>query len=116
MKKMPESDMGTRATWNVEGKKARRLTNRSGPSRKTCTSKVLGLESYMFDVGNAKYAAKFQKSMDAIIAIHIQREYKGGPNIAEVIRDLVLPSKKPTTLPNWNKCPKLFAGIEEHLP
>jgi hypothetical protein len=44
----------------------------------------------MFDVGNAKYAAKFQKSADAI-AIHIQREYKGGPNIAKAIRDLVLP-------------------------
>ncbi len=38
-----------------------------------------------------KYAAIFQKSVDAI-AIHIQREYKGGPNIAKAIRDLVLPS------------------------
>ena len=45
----------------------------------------------MFDVRNAKYAAKFQKSLDAI-AIHIQRECKGGPDIAKTIRDLVLPS------------------------
>ncbi len=29
--------------------------------------------------------------MDAI-AIHIQHEYKGGPNIAKAIRDLALPS------------------------
>ncbi len=33
---------------------------------------------------NAKYAAKFQKSLDAI-AIHIQREYKGKPNVAKAI-------------------------------
>jgi hypothetical protein len=33
----------------------------------------------------------FKKSVDAI-AIHIQCEYKGGPNIAKAIRDLVLPS------------------------
>ncbi len=38
----------------------------------------------MFDVGNAKYAAEFQKFVDAM-AIHIQREYKGGPNIARAI-------------------------------
>jgi hypothetical protein len=47
----------------------------------------------------AKYAAKFQKSVDAI-AIHIQREYKGGPDIAKVIRDLVLPSINLPTFSN----------------
>jgi hypothetical protein len=87
---MPEPDTGTRPT-QFEGKKAQRPTNRSGPTRKEHTSKVLGLESHTFDVGKAHYAAKFQKSVDAI-AIHIKREYKGGPNIANAIRDLVLPS------------------------
>ncbi len=87
---MPEPDTG-RPTWKVEGKKAQKLTNRSGPIRKEYTSKVVGLESHIFDIGNAKYAAKFQKSVDAI-AIHIQCEYKGGPNISKAIRDLVLPS------------------------
>jgi hypothetical protein len=58
---MLEPDTGMRPTWKVEGKKAQRLTNtnRSGPIRKGYTSKVLGLESHMIDVGNAKYAAKF---------------------------------------------------------
>jgi hypothetical protein len=45
----------------------------------------------MFDMGNAKYAEKFQKLVDAI-AIHIQREYKGGLDIAKAIRDLILPT------------------------
>jgi hypothetical protein len=73
------------------GKKAQRPTNRSGPISKEYTSKVLGLESHTFDVGNAKYTAKFQKSVDAT-AIHIQCEYLGRPDIANAIRDLVLPS------------------------
>jgi hypothetical protein len=45
----------------------------------------------MLDVGNAKYAATFQKLVDTI-AIRIQREYKGGPKISKAIKDLVLPS------------------------
>jgi hypothetical protein len=35
--------------------------------------------------------AKYQKTVDAI-ANHIQREYKGGPEIAKAIRDLSLPT------------------------
>ncbi len=38
-----------------------------------------------------KYTAKFKKLLDAI-AIHIQRDYKGGADIAKAIRDLVLPT------------------------
>jgi hypothetical protein len=83
--------MGMRPTWKVEGKKAQRSTNRSGPITKEYTSKVVGLESHTLDVGNVKRAAKFQKYVDAI-AIHIQHEYKGGPDITKVIRDLVIPS------------------------
>jgi hypothetical protein len=52
--------------------------------------KVVGLESHTFDVGEAKYAAKYQKSVDAI-ANHIQKDYKGGPEMAQAIRDLELP-------------------------
>ncbi len=50
----------------------------------------MGLETHTFDIGNAKYAAKYQKSVEAI-ANHIQKEYKGGPKIAKAIRDMSLP-------------------------
>ncbi len=86
---MPEPENGPRP--KIEGRKSRRPIHRTGPIKKEYTSKVLGLEGHTFDVGNAKYAAKFQKSLDAI-AIHIQREYKGGPDIAKAIRDLTLPN------------------------
>jgi hypothetical protein len=58
----------------------------------------VGLENDTFDAGNAKFAAKFQKLLEGI-AIHIQREYKGGPDIAKGIRDLVLPTFTPPTYP-----------------
>jgi hypothetical protein len=85
---MPEPDMGTRP--KTKGKKSRRLMNKTGPVRKENTSKVLGLESHTFNVGNTKYSAKFQKLLDAI-AIYVQHKYKGGPDIAKAIRDLILP-------------------------
>ncbi len=44
----------------------------------------MGLESHTFDVGNAKYAAKFQKSLDGI-AIYMQQEYKGEQDISKAI-------------------------------
>jgi hypothetical protein len=66
--------------------------------RKDFTTKIVGLENDTFDVGNAKFAAKFQKLLEAI-AIHIQREYKGGLDIAKGIRDLVLPTFTPPTYP-----------------
>ncbi len=52
---------------------------------------MLGLESHTFDIRNAKYAAKYKKMVDAI-ANHIQREYKGGADIAKVIKELSLPT------------------------
>jgi hypothetical protein len=64
--------------------------NKTGPVRKEYTSKVVGLESHTFDLGNAKYAAEFQKLID-VIAIYEQRKYKGGPDIVKSIRDLILP-------------------------
>jgi hypothetical protein len=70
---MTDPAMGTKPTWKVEGKKAQKLTNSSGPIRKEYSSKVVGLESHMVDIGNTKYTEKFHKSVDAI-AIYIQHE------------------------------------------
>ncbi len=75
----------------IEGKHPYRRPARSGaPARKEFVSKVVGLKTHTFDIGNAKYAAKYQKSVDAI-ANHIQKEHKGGPEIAKAIRDMNLP-------------------------
>ena len=52
---------------------------------------VVGLETHTFDIGNAKYAAKYQKSVN-VIANHIQKEYKGGPEIAKAVKELKLPT------------------------
>ena len=42
------------------------LPGYAGLAKKDFVSKVVGLESHTFDVGEAKYAAKYQKSVDAI--------------------------------------------------
>jgi hypothetical protein len=68
----------------------RRPARNAGPARKEFVAKALRLESHTFDIGNSKYAAKYQKTVDAI-ANHIQKEYKGGPEITKAIRDLSLP-------------------------
>jgi hypothetical protein len=71
----------------VEGaKKYRRPTRAVGPIKKEFSLKVLGLESHTFDIGNAKYAAKYKKTIDAITN-HIQREYKGGADITKAIHN-----------------------------
>jgi hypothetical protein len=75
----------------IEGKHhSRRPARNAGPARKEFLTKVLGLESHTFDIGNVKHAAKYQKTVDAT-ANHIQKEYEGGPEIAKAIRDLSLP-------------------------
>jgi len=78
---------------NIEGtKKFRRPMRAAGqPTKKEFVTKVLGLESHTFDVGNAKYAAKYKKMVDAI-ANYIQREHKGGADIPKVIKALSLPT------------------------
>jgi hypothetical protein len=82
----------TDAKPKVKGKRPARRPTRSGaPARREFVSKVVGLKTHTFDIGNAKYAAKYQKSVDTI-ANHIQKEYKGGPEIAKAIRDLSLPT------------------------
>ncbi len=76
----------------IEGaKKFRRPTRAAGPTKKEFVTKILGLKSHTFDIGNAKYAAKYKKMVDAI-ANHIQREYKGGADIAKAIKELSLPT------------------------
>ncbi len=59
------------------------------PTKKLFVTKVLGLESHTFDIGNAKYVAKYKKTVDAI-ANYIQREHKGGADIAKAIKELSL--------------------------
>ncbi len=56
----------------------------AGPSRKEYVTKVVGLESHTFDIGHAKFVAKYQKTVKAI-ANHIQKDYKGGPDIAKAL-------------------------------
>jgi hypothetical protein len=80
------------------GRNPLRPVRSSAPIRKDFTTKIVSLENDTFDVGDAKFAAKFQKLLE-VIAIHIQREYKGGPDIAKGIRDLVLPMFTPPTHP-----------------
>jgi hypothetical protein len=77
----------------IEGaKKFRRPMRAAGqPAKKEFITKVLGLESHTFGIGNTKYAAKYKKTVDAI-ANYIQREYKGGADIAKAIRALSLPT------------------------
>jgi len=59
------------------------------PTKKEFGTKVLGLKSHTFDIRNAKYTAKYKKTVDAI-ANYIQRENKGGANIANAINELRL--------------------------
>jgi hypothetical protein len=68
-----------------------------GPTRKEYVSKVVGLESRNFDIGHAKFVAKYQKTVETI-ANHIQKDYKRGPDIAKALRDLSLPV---ISIPNY---------------
>ena len=94
----------------IEGaKKFRRPMRAAGqPTKKEFVTKVLGLESHTFDIGNTKYAAKYKKTVDAI-ANYIQREYKGGANIAKAIKELSLPTLQ---VPGY---PKAKAGLGRPL-
>jgi hypothetical protein len=66
------------------GRNSQRPARPVGPVKREYTTKIVGLESHTFDVGNAKYAAKFQKSLDGI-AIYMQQEYKGEQDISKAI-------------------------------
>ena len=75
----------------IEGAKkfCRPMRAAGQPTKKEFVTKVLGLESHTFDIGNVKYVAKYKKTVDAI-ADYIQREYKGGVDIAKTIKALSL--------------------------
>ncbi len=62
----------------------------AGPDMKEVYTKVAGLKSHTFNVGNAKYATKYQKTWK-MIANHVQCDYKGGSIIAKGIRNMILP-------------------------
>jgi hypothetical protein len=71
----------------IEGtKKYRRPARAAGPIKKEFVTKVLGLKSHTFDIGNTKYVAKYKKTANATVN-NIQREfYKGRDNIAKAIK------------------------------
>ncbi len=59
---------------------------------------MAGLETHTFDIGHAKYAATFWKSLEEI-ANYVQREYKGDPDIGREIRELQLPNLQIPAMP-----------------
>ncbi len=84
---------------NIEGaRKYRRPARSAGPTKKEFPTKLLGLEIHTFDIGNAKYTAKYKKTVNSI-ANYKQREYKGGADIAKAIKELSLPSLQIPGLP-----------------
>ena len=72
----------------VEGKKPQRPAR---PQKKEFTSKVVGLAAHTFDIGHPKYAAKYERSVDAI-ARYVQEQYKSGAEVALSMRELVAPT------------------------
>ncbi len=66
-----------------------------GSAKKEFVTKVVGPETHTFDIGSAKYAVKYQKSVDAI-ANHVLKEYMGGPKIAKAILPMILIPNYPT--------------------
>lgn len=87
--------MGEDKKPKVEGG-ARSCNQRQGNQRelrgKEHRSEVQGLEAHTFDVGAAKYVAKFTKSLEEI-SNYVQKEYShGGGMIGQAIRDLVAPN------------------------
>jgi len=77
----------------IEGAKkfCRPMRAAGQPTKKEFVTKVLGLESHTFDIGNAKYKAKYKKTID-VVANYIQRVYKDGADIAKAIKALSLPT------------------------
>ena len=78
----------------VEGGARPQRTQTQRESRKEYRTEVVGLQEHTFDVGAAKYAAKFTKSLELEeIANYVQKEYtKGGGRIGQAIKDMVEPT------------------------
>ena len=79
----------------VEGKKARRPTR---AYKKEFTTTLVRLEEDTFDIGHPKYAAKYERSVNAI-ARHVQKDYKSGADVALAMRELVAPTATMPTFP-----------------
>jgi hypothetical protein len=62
-------------------------------------------------VGNAKYAAKHQKTVD-LVANHIKHDYKGGHKIAKLIRDMILPTIVTTIYPTPVSWRVIYEGVK----
>jgi hypothetical protein len=75
----------------VEGKKPRRPTR---AYKKEYTSAMAGLEEDTFDIGHPKYAAKYERSVDAI-ARHVQQEYKAGADVELTVPTATMPTFPP---------------------
>ena len=67
------------------------VCNKHGSDKEGIHHEGSRARNHTFDIGNAKYAAKYQKSVD-VIANHIQKEYKGGPKIAKAVKEVKLPT------------------------
>ena len=78
----------------VEGRKPRRPTR---PSKKEFTSEMSGLTDDTFDIGHSKYAAKYERSVDAI-ARYVQEQYKSGADVV-AMRELIAPTVTMPTFP-----------------
>jgi hypothetical protein len=79
----------------VEGRKPRRPTR---PSKKEFTSEMSGLTEDTFDIGHSKYAAKYERSVDAI-ARYVQEQYKSGADVALAMQELIAPIVTMPTFP-----------------
>ena len=68
MQTIKERENMLEAKPKIEGAKEFRRPMRAAgqPTKKEFVTKVLGFESHTFDIGNAKYAAKYKKTVDAI--------------------------------------------------
>jgi hypothetical protein len=95
---MPEQAANEDQKPKVDGKRPGRPFRR-GHTKKEFETKVVGLEAHTFDIGHAKYAAKFISSRDEII-LYVQEKYEQGAVIAEAMRTLML---KDITLPPYPK-------------
>ncbi len=79
----------------VEGKKPYRPARQQ---KKEFASEVVGLTTHTFDIGHPKYAAKYERSVDAI-ARYVQEQYKSVAEVALAMRELVAPTVKMPVFP-----------------
>ena len=69
---------------------------------------TVGLKEDTFNIGHPKYAAKYERSVNAI-ARHVQKDYKSGANVALTMRELVAPT---VTMPTYLADPNNQEAIQ----